>query len=330
MSFLLLLGLSACGGGGSGSATAPADTPPTANFAFACQDLVCNFTSTSTDQDVGDAIMTYNWTFGDASGAVTTVNTSHTFTAGNTYDVTLKVSDRAGVMSTVVRQVVVTAPPAAAAPHARFTVNCLSLDCTFTDTSTYDAGSVFQSRVWDFGDNVTLAAATPASHQYSVTTLSTLTVKLAVTDAAGKTSTSVQSIPVSPPATTLNCVGGGCVLNLAQASKVTATLVSHSCAAHGNEVVLTSPITQTIFADGCYEPIGGAIPINGGNTLAANTSLEVAVRSGLSGTTGLLLAPSIRVTGDFANGWTLAFDDGYGGPGEPDFNDLIILIKATP
>jgi hypothetical protein len=40
--------------------------------------------------------------------------------------------------------------------------------------------------------------------------------------------------------------------------------------------------------------------------------------------------PSIRVTGNFANGWTLAFDDGYGGAGEPDFNDLIIVIKATP
>jgi len=53
----------------------------------------------------------------------------------------------------------------------------------------------------------------------------------------------------------------------------------------------------------------------------------------LSGTlpsTALAFAPAIRVTGDFANGWTLTFDDGFGGPGEPDFNDLVILIKATP
>ena len=26
----------------------------------------------------------------------------------------------------------------------------------------------------------------------------------------------------------------------------------------------------------------------------------------------------------------VTFDDGYGGPGEPDFNDLVIVIKATP
>ena len=120
------------------------------------------------------------------------------------------------------------------------------------------------------------------------------------------------------------------MLNLAQASTVTATLVSHSCSAHGNEVVLTSPITQSIFADGCYDTVGSAVPINGGNTFAVNTTLQVAVRSGLSGSTGLVFPPSIRVTGNFANGWTLAFDDGYGGAGEPDFNDLIIVIKATP
>jgi len=36
------------------------------------------------------------------------------------------------------------------------------------------------------------------------------------------------------------------------------------------------------------------------------------------------------VTGGFTTGWTLTFDDGYGGAGEPDFNDLVILIIATP
>jgi hypothetical protein len=46
--------------------------------------------------------------------------------------------------------------------------------------------------------------------------------------------------------------------------------------------------------------------------------------------TSLVFTPSLRVSGDFASGWTLTFDDGYGGPGEPDFNDLVILLKATP
>ena len=337
MWLLPLLGFSACGGGGGGT-SAPPNTPPTANFAFTCVDLVCDFKSTSTDQDVGDAVLSHSWAFGDASGAGTTKDVSHTYTSAGTYSVTLRVTDKSEVTSTVVKQVTVTAPPpvVAAAPHASFTVSCLSLDCTFTDTSTYDPGSVFQSRVWDFGDNVTLTetnlASTQVTHQYSATTLTSFTAKLTVTDAAGAPSTSSQNISVAPPASTLDCVGGGasCVLNLAQASTVTATIVKHQCDAVGNQVVITSPIVETVFSDGCFDPEGVAVLVNGGNAFTANTKLEVEVRSGVSGTPNLVFPPSLRVTGDFAQGWTVTFDDGHGGSGEPDFDDLVILIKATP
>ena len=254
----------------------------------------------------------------------------HTFAAAGSYDVNLMVADRSGVSSNIVRRVTVTAPPAAAAPHANFTVSCVSLDCTFTDTTTYDPGSAFQSRIWDFGDSATLAATNPATHSYAATTLTTFTAKLTVTDMAGKTSTSVQSVVVAPPATSLNCVGGNCVLNLTQASRVSAGLVSHSCSAQGNRVLITAPITQVIFADGCVDPVGSVVTINGGATFAANTQLQIAVLSGIVPSASLAFPPAIRVTGDFANGWTLTFDDGFGGPGEPDFNDLVIFIKATP
>jgi hypothetical protein len=179
---------------------------------------------------------------------------------------------------------------------------------------------------------VTLAATDPATHQYSATTLTAFTVKLTVTDAAGTPSTSTQSISVAPPASTLDCVGGGasCVLNLAQASTVTATIVSHSCEAVGNQVVITSPIVETVFSNGCFDDEGIAVLVNGGNAFTANTKLEVEVRSGVSGSPNLVFLPSVRVTGDFAQGWTVTFDDGHGGPGEPDFDDLVVLIKATP
>ena len=58
--------------------------------------------------------------------------------------------------------------------------------------------------------------------------------------------------------------------------------------------------------------------------------LQVAVLSGSVPGSPLVFPPTIRVTGDFASGWTLTFDDGFGGPGEPDFNDLVILVKAAP
>jgi len=325
---LSVLALGACGGGGGGASPAQPNRAPTANFAFTCADLVCNLTSTSTDEDVGDSISSYSWTFGDGSTAAT-ANPAHTFTTADTYNVNLTVSDRAGLTNNITRAIVVTAPPSGAGPHASFPATCVSLDCTFTDTSTFDAGSVFASRVWEFGDSTT-AATSPASHTYSVTTLTTFTAKLSVTDAGGKASTSTRSVVVSPPATTLNCVGGGCVLTLSQSARVTATLLSHSCTAKGNEVVLTAPITQTMFADGCTAPTNAPVVANGGNAFPANTTLQFAVRSGFSANASLVFPPSVRVTGGFTTGWTLTFDDGYGGAGEPDFNDLVILIIATP
>ncbi|HSC65583.1 MAG TPA: PKD domain-containing protein [Caldimonas sp.] len=323
-----MLALSACGGGGSSGGGD--NRAPTANFAFSCADLVCTFTSNSTDQDVGDAVVGLNWNFGDATAATTAPAPVHTFAAAGGYDVNLTVADRSGATNSIVRRVTVTAGAAPAAPHASFTVNCLSLACTFTDTSTFDTpGSGFAARSWDFGDSTAPVTTTPTIHTYGATTLTTYTARLTVTDINGKTSTSVQSVVVAPPATSLNCVGGNCTLTLTQASKVSAGLVSHSCAAQGNRVVLTAPINEVIFADGCINPVGSAVTLNGGAAFAANTQLQFAVLSGTVPSTSLAFQPSIRVAGDFASGWTLTFDDGFGGPGEPDFNDMVILIKAT-
>jgi hypothetical protein len=164
---------------------------------------------------------------------------------------------------------------------------------------------------------------TSATHRYAATSLTSFTVKLTVTDTASKTSTSVQTVVVAPGASTVG-------LTLTTASKVTATILSHSCSANGNRVVITAPITETVFADGCTSPTGVPVAVNGGAAFAAGTVLQVQVLSGILPSTTLLFTPTIRLTGDFAGGWTLTFDDGYGGAGEPDFNDLVILIKAAP
>jgi len=325
---LPVLALAACGGGGGGGGSPPQpNRAPTANFAFACTDLACTLTSTSTDENVGDAIAGYSWNFGDGSTA-STASPTHAFTSAGTYSVSLTVSDLAGLTNAVTRQITVTAPPSGPGPHANFTANCISLDCTFTDTSTFDAGSVLASRAWDFGDAAT-ATTSPAAHTYAATTLTPFTAKLTVTDASGKVSTSTRSVVVSPPATSLNCVGGGCVLTLSTAARVTATIVSNSCSATGNEVALTAPLQQTLFADGCTAIVNTTVATNGGNPFAAGTTLQFAVRSGFSANAQLVFPPSVRVTGSYPQ-WTLTFDDGYGGAGEPDFNDLVILIIATP
>ncbi|MEO8836589.1 MAG: PKD domain-containing protein, partial [Caldimonas sp.] len=123
---LVTAAISGCGGGGSAPASAP-NTAPTANFAFSCVDLVCTFTSLSTDQDVGDAIVAQSWSFGDGqSNPVTTATAQHTYAAASSYDVTLMVGDRGNAVSSATRRVTVTTPPVPAAPHASFTASCVS------------------------------------------------------------------------------------------------------------------------------------------------------------------------------------------------------------
>ena len=178
---LSALGLSACGGGGGGggggAAPASVNTAPTANFAVSCVDLACTFTSTSTDQDVGDTIATYLWNFGDGLRWSRPPIRPHLRLRPAPTPSRWAWPTWPGATGTVSRTVAVTAPPVPAAPHASFTSSCTSLDCTFTDTSTFDAGSAFQSRVWDFGDGTTLPATNPANHHYAVTALTTFTVQ---------------------------------------------------------------------------------------------------------------------------------------------------------
>ena len=116
LSLSLVLALSACGGGGDSSGST--NTAPTANFAFSCVDLTCNFVNLSTSQDPGDSIIAYTWTFGDGSPTLGTPDAAHIYAAANTYTVSLLVIDSQGLRNTATRSVTVTAPAAVAAPHA--------------------------------------------------------------------------------------------------------------------------------------------------------------------------------------------------------------------
>ena len=331
LSLPLVLALSACGGGGGGGSSTT-NTPPTANFAFSCTDLTCEFTNASTSQDTNDTLIAYTWTFGDGSATAGTLNASHTYAAASTYTVSLLVIDSKGARNTATRTVTVTAPPAGSpAPHASFDASCIAFTCTFTDTSTYDAGSTFQSRLWEFGDTTTLAATNPATHTYASQAVpTTFVVKLTVTDAAGKSSSGTGTIVVSPPVSTSNCVSGNCSLVLSQASRVNVSLLDHSCSARSNTVVVTAPVTQTLFTNGCVDPLNTPVSIGGGTTFPAGTALQLSILSGTLPNSSVSLTPAIRISGDATQGWTLTFDDGFGGPGEPDFNDLVILVKPTP
>jgi subtilisin family serine protease len=93
--------------------TTTTNQAPVASFTHACTDLVCNFTSTSSDSDGN--ISAYSWSFGDSSSS-TIQNPSKTYSAGGSYTVSLTVTDNAGAKSTATRTVSVTATSQTVAP----------------------------------------------------------------------------------------------------------------------------------------------------------------------------------------------------------------------
>lgn len=321
--FSLLAGatlLAACGGdGGNG----PQNLAPTADFTFGCSNLACDFADKSSDPD--GTIAGRNWAFGDNQTS-TQAAPSHTFAAAGTYNVTLTVTDNEGGTDDVTQAVTVTAPTPGG-PLADFDVTCSAATCTITNTTTGATGSVV-TWDWDFGNGQNSTEEDPTPVQYTVNNPTTFTITLIVTS-DGATSQATRQVTVSPAAT-LNCGGAACTLLIEEAATVVVTLVSHDCQAHGNTFVITQPSEETLFTDGCFAPVapdpGSSFPLNSGNAYGAGTELAAEVRSGLPGAEN----PQLRVTGTFTDGWTLEFDDGYVGAGEPDFNDLVITVRATP
>ena len=169
-----------------------ANQAPTAAFGSSCNTLTCSFTSTSSDPD--GSISSYSWTFGDG-GTSTAQNPSHSYAAGGSYTVTLRVTDNQGAQSAPTsKTVTVTAPNQP--PVASFTKSCTGLTCSFTSTSSDPDGTIASYR-WTFGDGSAAATTQNASHSYA--SGGTYTVTLTVTDNLGATSSSSQTVTVTQP-----------------------------------------------------------------------------------------------------------------------------------
>ncbi|MGH7579892.1 MAG: hypothetical protein ACREM9_06950, partial [Gemmatimonadales bacterium] len=117
---------------------------------------------------------------------------------------------------------------------------------------------------------------------------------------------------------------------LTNAATVRVTITGRDCTAEGNTLVITEPDDPDtiVFDNGCSLTVGDFFDLNGGAQYAAGTELRAQMISGSDDPDRI--APALQVTGVYPE-WTLSFDDGEDptGPGEPDFNDIVMTVTAT-
>ncbi len=88
---------------------------PTAAFTPTCVDLTCGFNA-SASSDTDGSLVSYQWTFGDGTGAAGVNPLGHVFPGAGTYAVTLTVFDNEGAAGSTIQNVTVAAAPTVAAP----------------------------------------------------------------------------------------------------------------------------------------------------------------------------------------------------------------------
>ena len=79
---------------------------PTAAFAQTCVGLSCSFDGTASSDSDG-SLASYSWDFGDGSATGSGAKPNHLFPTGNSYPVTLTVTDNDGATNSVTQNVVV-------------------------------------------------------------------------------------------------------------------------------------------------------------------------------------------------------------------------------
>ena len=142
----------------------------------------------------GAVIGTYTWDFGDGTTA-TGSPTTHRYTRGGTYTVTLRVTTDAGLTATSSRSITVsTTLPAGSANFTFSPTDPLVGDTVFFNAASSTVTNASYS--WDFGDGTTGSGVAP-THAYSQAR--TYTVNLTVTNSLGQTETTSKTVTVSVP-----------------------------------------------------------------------------------------------------------------------------------
>jgi len=180
----------------------PAGTP-TASFLTSPSTLLAgvagNFDASASVPGTGaNTIVLYAWSFGDGTGG-TGQTTTHTFASGNTFNVTLTVTNDRGVSASLTQAVTVAT---SALPTPAFNTSPVAPGVGETvffnaSASTAAPGRTITSYRWAFGDGGS-ANGNAVSHAYLAA--ATYVVTLSVTDDLGQSSATSQSVKVGTPA----------------------------------------------------------------------------------------------------------------------------------
>ena len=177
--------------------TVTVDAAPTASFAASPNPATLGpavaFDARGSSDSLG-TITAYSWDFGDGStgsGATTT----HAYQTPGHYTITLTITNDAGQTATVNHSVTVDAAPSSSfsvSPSAART----DAPVSFNAGSSSDTVGTIVAYTWNFGDGASASGLT-ASHTYA--SPGSYMVALTVTNDAGQTATSTQTVTVYAP-----------------------------------------------------------------------------------------------------------------------------------
>ena len=218
---------------------------PVAAFTYDCSGVACDFDAAGSFDPDG-TVSSYLWQFGDGSSS-STPTAHHTYDTGETYGVSLTVTDNSGATG-IVRVVV----RANSAPVASFTVACSGPTCTFDGSGSSDPDGTIASYSWYFGDGNWGYGAT-VNHTYSTGTFS---ATLMVADNSGTTGTALQTLTVvnAPPVATFTstCSGLTCSFNASGSSDPDGTIASYAWNFGDATTDSGATVSHMFAADGTY------------------------------------------------------------------------------
>ena len=193
---------------------------PTAEFSFSPTDLQVAFDASSASTPAGRTITGYSWSWGDGTQDGTGKTPTHAFSASGTYSVTLTITDSAGLVSAITKQI--TVESANQLPNASFTASATGRTVSVNASESSDPDGSIVSYGWNWGDGSPEGSGATASHIYPAD--GTYTVTVTVTDNRGGVSTTTRTVTVAHAApTAVFSIAASGLVATADASASTAT-----------------------------------------------------------------------------------------------------------